>query len=90
MSYMAHTATMTTGLVAALSVWRLRQGGPLIWAIAGGIALALAGTIRPLEGLVVAVLLGLWSLGGQPGQRQKGEGQPLDWAIFAQEIDVAK
>jgi len=66
---MAHTATMTTGLVAALSVWRLRQGGPLIWAIAGGIALALAGTIRPLEGLVVAVLLGLWSLGGQPDQR---------------------
>ena len=69
MSFMAHTVTMTSGLVAALTVWKLRQGKPLVWAILGGAALALAGTIRPLEGLIVAVLLGFWSLGGREEQR---------------------
>lgn len=64
MSFMTHTLTFAAAAVAALVVWNLRQGRSTLWAILGGAGLALLGTIRPLEGLIVSALLGLWSLGG--------------------------
>src|SRR5690606_20811791 len=55
--------TLTCALAAAVAVSRLRSGGSYAWAVAGGVAIGITGSIRPLEGLTVAVLLGLWSLG---------------------------
>ena len=62
MSLMTHTATLVFALLAALTVARLRRGGSLAWAVAGGIAIGVVSLIRPLEGAAVALLLGLWSL----------------------------
>jgi hypothetical protein len=66
MNFMTHTFTLTCALAAAVAVARLRAGRSIGWAAAGGLAIGVMGSIRPLEGLTVAVLLGLWSLGGWP------------------------
>lgn len=63
MSVMTHTATLTAALIAAISVARLRRGDSLGWGVIGGVAIGVVALIRPLEGLVVAGLLGVWSLG---------------------------
>jgi hypothetical protein len=65
MNFMPHTATLTCTLAAAVAVARLRRDPRLRWALVGGFFLGLVGLIRPLEGVVVAVLLGLWSLGAR-------------------------
>jgi len=63
MNFMTHTFTLTCALCAALAVARARATGRVTWGLAGGAAAAGTGLIRPLEGLIVAGLLGLWSLG---------------------------
>jgi 4-amino-4-deoxy-L-arabinose transferase-like glycosyltransferase len=65
MNFMTHTAALFFTLVAALSVARMRRSGALGWGVLGGAALGVVSLIRPLEGLAVAVLLGLWGLGGR-------------------------
>jgi hypothetical protein len=65
MSFMPHTATLTCALAAAVAVARLRRDPRLRWALLGGFFLGIVGLIRPLEGVAVAVLLGLWSLGAR-------------------------
>jgi len=65
MSFMTHTATLTAALLAALGVARLRRDPRLRWAVAGGIGIGIIGLIRPLEGIAVAGLLGVWSLGAR-------------------------
>jgi 4-amino-4-deoxy-L-arabinose transferase-like glycosyltransferase len=65
MNLMTHTATLTMALLATASVARLRRGGHLGWGILGGIGIGVVGLIRPLEGIVVALLLGFWSLGAR-------------------------
>ncbi|MFN2399265.1 MAG: ArnT family glycosyltransferase [Gemmatimonadaceae bacterium] len=62
MSLMTHTLTLTCALGAAVAVARLRRSGNLTWAWLGGIAIGLVSLIRPLEGVLVAGLLGLWAL----------------------------
>jgi 4-amino-4-deoxy-L-arabinose transferase-like glycosyltransferase len=63
MNFMTHTFTLTCALGAAVCVLRLRRGRSVAWTIPGGIAIGVMGLIRPLEGLVMAVLLGLWTAG---------------------------
>ena len=63
MSFLTHTASLVTSLLATLAVARMRRNQSLIWAIIGGIGLGVTSWIRPLEGLAVAVLLGLWCFG---------------------------
>ena len=64
MSLMTHAFALAATLLGAVCVLRLREGGSLAWAAPGGLGIALVALNRPLEGLTVAVLLGLWSLGG--------------------------
>ncbi len=63
MNLMTHTLTLTCALAAAVCVARVRDGGKLWWAWLGGSFLGLAALTRPLEALIAAGLLGLWSLG---------------------------
>jgi hypothetical protein len=62
-NFMMHTLTLTCALVAANGVIRCRQTGGSRWALIAGLATGYASFIRPLDGLVLAVLLGIWALG---------------------------
>jgi len=63
MNFMTHTLTLVCALGAWLGVNWARRTGNARWAWAAGVLVGLASLIRPLEGLLVAALLGLWSLG---------------------------
>jgi len=65
MSLLGHEAALACALGAALAVVRLRAGRGLGWAVSGGACLGMLSLIRPLEGLVWALLLGAWSLGAR-------------------------
>lgn len=65
MSFMTHTATLSCALAAAVAVARLRRDPRLRWAVIGGVFLGVVSLIRPLDGITVALLLGLWSLGAR-------------------------
>ena len=65
MNFMTHTATLTFALGAAAAVARLRRDPRVRWALLGGASIGLVGLIRPLEGMAVALLLGVWSLGAR-------------------------
>jgi len=63
MNFMAHTFTLTCALAAAVAICRTRRTGKTIWAWLGGMATGMVSLIRPLDGLIVAGLLGLWAMG---------------------------
>jgi hypothetical protein len=63
MSFMPHAATLACGLLAALSVARVRRTGAWQWTWLGGAALALVAAIRQLDAAILAVGIGLWSIG---------------------------
>jgi 4-amino-4-deoxy-L-arabinose transferase-like glycosyltransferase len=65
MNFMTHTATLTAALVAALAVGRMRRTPGVWWPVLGGIGIGVVGLIRPLEGIALAGVLGLWSLGAR-------------------------
>ncbi|MGQ0539001.1 MAG: hypothetical protein ACT4R6_08665, partial [Gemmatimonadaceae bacterium] len=65
MSLMTHVATLAFALLAALGVTRARRLGAAWPAFAAGLAVGVVSLIRPLEGLVLALLLGAWSLGAR-------------------------
>lgn len=62
MNFMTHTLTLTAALVAAVCVARMRRTGRIAWAVPGGLATGFLALLRPLEALIIAVLLGAWSL----------------------------
>ncbi len=62
MNFMTHTSTLTFALAAAVAVRRARETGKLGWSCLGGMAAGVVTLIRPLDGLVVAGLAGLWTL----------------------------
>jgi hypothetical protein len=68
MNFMDHTFTLTCALVATLAINRARRSGKAIWGWLGGMPIGVMSLIRPLEGLILAGLLGLWSIGAG-GQR---------------------
>ena len=63
MNFMVHTFTLTCALIATVSIMQARKTGRLRWAWTGGLATGIVSLVRPLNGLIVASLLGLWSLG---------------------------
>ena len=63
MSLMPHTLTLTCLLAAALGVVRARSTSTVWPAWCAGAAVGFLTLVRQLDGLVVAVLLGLWSVG---------------------------
>ncbi|MEJ7812352.1 MAG: glycosyltransferase family 39 protein [Gemmatimonadaceae bacterium] len=62
MSLMSHSFSLFCTLAAAVAVTRLRRTGVAWWGWLGGVAIGLVSLMRPLEGVVVAGLLGLWTL----------------------------
>ena len=65
MGFMGHQWTLCCALLGALQVARMRRDGRLWRGVVGGAAVGMVGMARPLEGLVVALLLGFWSLGAR-------------------------
>ncbi len=63
MSFEGHHATLACALFATFGVIKARQHHLALWAWTAGIALGFMSLIRPLDGLVIALLLGLWSIG---------------------------
>ena len=70
MNFMTHSLTLTFALLAAVGVSAVRRSArPRLWVMFGsGLAIGAVSLIRPLEGLAVAIVLGLWSL-WSPGKR---------------------
>jgi hypothetical protein len=65
MSFMNHTAQLALTLLGAWGVLQVRRrSGRARWALLAGAAAGVVGLIRPLDGLVVGGLLGLWALVG--------------------------
>ncbi|MEP7382988.1 MAG: hypothetical protein ABI910_14960 [Gemmatimonadota bacterium] len=62
MSLMTHSATLACALAAALGIAVARARSRVLPAAAAGIGVGVIGLIRPLEGLAVALVLGVWSL----------------------------
>jgi hypothetical protein len=63
MSFMTHAWTLVCALVAALGVARSRRTDSVAWCVVGGAALGMVALVRPLDGMLVAAALGLWSIG---------------------------
>ncbi len=68
MSFMTHTFSLTCALVSALSVVKMYQGKTFLWGVLAGLAIGILSLNRPLEGVMVAVVLGLATL-FIPGKR---------------------
>ena len=63
MNFMTHTFTLTCALAAAVAVIRARKTGKAVWGWIAGILTGVVSLIRPLDGFIVAGLLGLWAIG---------------------------
>ncbi|HYN81243.1 MAG TPA: glycosyltransferase family 39 protein [Gemmatimonadaceae bacterium] len=62
MNFMTHTFSLTAALVGALAAARLIRTGRFRWAWIGGAAVGILSLTRPLEGLLMLILLSLWTL----------------------------
>ena len=63
MNFMAHTFTMTCFLLALLGISWSRRTGQVRWSWLAGGAIGVISLIRPLDGGIVAILLGCWAIG---------------------------
>jgi len=63
MTFMTHSSSLACALAGACCVAKARESGRATWALAGGLATGMVGMIRPLEGMILVGLLGLWNLG---------------------------
>lgn len=68
MNFMSHTFSLTCTLGAAYAVARMVKHGRARWGFLGGLGIGLVSLVRPLEGVVVAVVLGAASLRIRGGQ----------------------
>ena len=78
MNFMTHTLALVCTLGAGLGVARARVNGRALPVFAAGLCTGAVGLIRPLEGLAVAALVGLWSLGAR-GRRFRFS--PSAWLV---------
>lgn len=65
MSFMPHPLPQAAGLLAALGVARAKRLDRAGWSWLAGACTGVVALVRPLEGLVLATILGLWSLCGR-------------------------
>ena len=63
MNFMSHTFTLTCALTATFSAIRARQTGKAAWGWVAGCAAGMVSLIRPMDGVIVAGLLGFWAVG---------------------------
>jgi len=73
MSFMTHSWTLLCAVLGALGVALARRTRRPHFALLGGAAVGMVSLIRPLEGVVLALALGLWSI-GLGGTRLKAAG----------------
>ncbi len=66
-SLMTHSLTITLMLFAWWAVLRPGRGRALSWALAAGLAMGWVFTVRPLDGLLIGGLTGIWVLAQRPG-----------------------
>ncbi len=59
MSFMAHLASLAFCLLGAWATARARRGAPA-WAVLAGAAVGGVSLVRPLEGVIAGLALGLW------------------------------
>jgi 4-amino-4-deoxy-L-arabinose transferase-like glycosyltransferase len=63
MNFMTHTFTLTCALAAGLGLVQSKRTRKASWALLAGGAIGMASLIRPLDGLIVAAVVGLAALG---------------------------
>ncbi len=63
MSFMAHICALSFVLIACLGIVWARRTGNWTWAALAGLTTGVVSLIRPLEGLALGGLVGLWALG---------------------------
>lgn len=63
MSFMPHQLMLTCALVAALGVVCARQTGRTWWGLIAGAGIGAVSLIRPLDGVIVGLLIGVWAIG---------------------------
>ena len=71
MSLMSHTATLTFALSAIVLLAHGRSSRSHIFAFLAGMLVGTVSLIRPLDGAIVAVLLGVWCLASNEGLKRK-------------------
>jgi hypothetical protein len=64
MSFMTHTLTLALALASLLLLLRARRNVRLLLVVAAGILSGLAVVVRPLDGVMIGILLGLMALAG--------------------------
>ncbi len=62
MSFMSHVFTLACALAAAVLLVRAFRSEKIIYAFAAGLPVGITSLIRPLDGLIIAALLGFWTL----------------------------
>lgn len=70
MNFMTHTFSLTSALLGAIGVARLIRTGRLRWASLAGGAIGVLSLTRPLESLMMAIMLALWSLASRRGRHR--------------------
>jgi hypothetical protein len=63
MNFMSHTFMLFATLFACFGIIKARSTGRSRWGFLAGISVGVVSLIRPLDGLAIAGLLGLWALG---------------------------
>ncbi len=63
MSFMSHIATLFFTLIAAIGIVLARRTRPILWALISGAAIGVVSLMRPLDGAIVGLLVGLWAIG---------------------------
>jgi len=62
-SFMTHTLSLVLSLSGLLCIQRQRNSRSLGWGVAAGLCLGAMVLTRPLEGVVVGLVMGFWALG---------------------------
>jgi 4-amino-4-deoxy-L-arabinose transferase-like glycosyltransferase len=62
-SFMTHPITLVWSLIAFLAIEKARQKNPGRWGAIAGASLGALFLTRPLEGIIIAAVLGAWTLG---------------------------
>lgn len=71
MSFMSHIFTLVCALSAAVLLGRALKNKKIIYAFGAGLAIGILSLIRPLDGVMVAFLLGIWTLFSSPTWRSR-------------------
>ncbi len=72
MNFMSHTFTLTCMLSASVAMARAKRKGKVFWGGLAGCATGMVSLIRPIDGAIVALLVGLWAIIPKVGRLKIG------------------